>query len=265
MKWPKQLSFIRHGQSAYNAIKKQRDSSPVYKEFRELFEKEYHSIVDERWASKRLKDLARKAWMELRPSVGDAETPLTKEGWRQSEVTGTQLKVMRFEVPDVIYVSPYLRTQQTLEGLTKGYPKLGRARVIFDERLREQEHGIRTIYSDWRIFMVFHPEQALLYRLEGEYQYKFPNGENKPMVRDRVRSMVSTIIRENSGEGVMLISHHLVLLSLRANLERWNREKFIAVDQKETPVNCGVTVYCGLPSRGKNGKICLEGYNQKLY
>lgn len=104
-----------------------------------------------------------------------------------------------------------------------------------------------------------------MFKLEGDYEYRFLNGENKADVRDRVRSFLTTLIRENAGQNVLVVSHHLTLLSLRSNLERWGREKFIETDRNDKPINCGVTIYRGNSEQGNDGKLILEGYNQKLY
>jgi broad specificity phosphatase PhoE len=107
--------------------------------------------------------------------------------------------------------------------------------------------------------------QGLLYKLQGDYEYRFLNGENKADVRDRSRSFLSTLIREHAERKVLVISHHLTLLSFRANLERWGREEFIEADRNDKPINCGVTVYKGDPQQGKNGRLSLEIYNKRLY
>lgn len=258
------MVFIRHGESAYNIFKKQKETNKVYQEFRKLFEKEYAKADRVDWPSKKLISLSKKAWSEFKLGVSDYNTPLMPSGKLQAEETGRQL-AKEIPFPDVIYVSPYLRTRQTLEGLIRGYPKLAKVKVISEERIREQEHGLSTVYNDWRIYLTLHPEQALLRKLETDYEYRFLNGENKADVRDRGRSFLGTLVREHAGRNILMISHHLTLLSLRANLERWDREKFMEVDKTEKPINCGVTIYKGDSKKGKDGKIFLGVYNKKLY
>ncbi len=264
MKWPNALTFIRHGQSSYNLLKKKKEEGASYHVFKERFEKEFKNATHEDWASEELKYLARQVWQDTKLGVSDYNTPLTEEGVRQAEETGRRLKEEAV-IPEVVYVSPYLRTRQTLEGLMRGLPELKKASVVSEERIREQEHGLATIYNDWRVYFVFNPVQALHFNLETDYEYRFLNGENKADVRDRVRSFLGTLIREHAGGKVLIISHHLTLLSLRANLERWDREKFIEVDKNDKPVNCGVTTYRGDIAQGRDGRLLLETYNQKLY
>ncbi|PIR44077.1 hypothetical protein COV23_01850 [Candidatus Wolfebacteria bacterium CG10_big_fil_rev_8_21_14_0_10_31_9] len=264
MKWPNSLTFIRHGESTFNYLKIKKQKNPEYKIFYELFDKEFAFAQDENWPSEELKILAKKIWQDTRLSVSDYNTPLTDEGFNQARKTGEAL-VNKINLPNVIYVSPYLRTRQTFEAIKEKWPELSNVKIVYEERIREQEHGIGTIFNDWRIYYVFNPLQGLLFKLEGNYAYRFLNGENKADVRDRVRSFLTTLIRENSSQNVLVISHHLTLLSLRSNLERWDREKFIGMDKDDKPINCGVTIYRGQSGQGKDGKLILEKYNQKLY
>lgn len=267
MKWPTSVAIIRHGESAYNVLKQiKKDGSSAFGAFEDRFWKEYKTACDEHWVSEELRTLAAAARGELADtfSQGDYLTPLTDEGIRQARETGARL-MRHVSAPDVIYVSPYVRTRHTLECILETCPALRNAPVIYEERIREQEHGLATIYNDWRLYLVYNPEQAILYKRGGIYEYRFLNGENKADVRDRVRDFLATLVREHAGERVLMISHHLTLLAFRANLERWDREEFMRVDSRETPINCGVTIYRGDPAEGKDGRLMLETYNSKIY
>ncbi len=264
MKWPNSLTFIRHGESAYNELKLRKLENPEYAHFKELFDRDFAVAEDERWPSEELKTLARSIWQKTKLTVSDYGTPLTQVGYEQARKTGSELSKV-IAVPDIIYASPYLRTRQTLQGIQEGWPELVKVKIVPEERIREQEHGMSTVFNDWRVHYTLDPLQGLLYKLEGDYEYRHLNGENKADVRDRVRSFLATLIREESGKNVLMISHHLTLLSLRSNLERWDRERFIKADEIEKPINCGVTIYKGNPNVGKEGRLILDTYNKKLY
>ncbi len=267
MKWPQSMTFIRHGESAYNVLKKiKKDDGSAFAKFETQFWKEYEALHDETWVSTELKQLAELARKELIDtfSKGDYSTPLTEAGERQAEETGTHL-LEHITLPDIVYVSPYLRTRQTFAGLVRGCPALAQCRVVFEERIREQEHGLSTIYNDWRIYLVYNPAQAVLFKRNGDYEYRFLNGENKSDVRERARSFITTLIREHAEQNVLVVSHHLTLLSLRANLERWDKDEFIRVDRTETPINCGMTIYQGDPAQGSDGRFIMKEYNTQLY
>lgn len=264
MKWPTTLIFIRHGESAFNALREKKRHIENYDEFRDLFTEEFSQATTPNWPSKKLTKMANDIWTQCRLEESDYDTPLTDTGRSQARTTGEELAKQSY-LPDVVFVSPYVRTRQTLEEIQKGWPALRNVRVVSEERIREQEHGLSTLYNDRSVYFTLNPLQGLLYKLEGSYAYRYPNGENKADVRDRVRSFLSTTIREYPEKTVLSISHHLTLLSLRANLERWDREQFMKVDSEDFPINCGVTVYKGDPRKGQNGRLELESYNQKLY
>ena len=84
-------------------------------------------------------------------------------------------------------------------------------------------------------------------------------------VRQRNLSWIATLTREFAGKRVMAITHHLTILSTRANFERLSPERFIHLDEHEKPVNCGVTRYEGNPAVGRQGRLELAEYNRKYY
>ena len=86
-----------------------------------------------------------------------------------------------------------------------------------------------------------------------------------PDVRERNRSIINTVIREYSGQNVMMVTHHLSILAFRANFERLGEQGFIDLDQHEKPINCGVTIYRGNPDMGEEGRLLLDTYNERLY
>jgi broad specificity phosphatase PhoE len=256
MKWPSDLTFIRHDVSAYNVLKAKKEADPIYRLFVEMFRTNPDGETTKR--------VARQLWLKYKLDCSDAETPLIDSEAKQTQKTGQGIKKF-LRLPDIILVSPYRRAKDTLKGLTKGWPELAEVKTLEEERIREQEHGLAALYNDWRIFQVFHPEQRLLYEQDGSYRYRYPQGENVPDVRVRSALMIETFIREYSGKTVMCICHHLNILAMRANLERLNEEQFLSLDAKDKPINCGVTVYRGDPKQGKNGRLVLDFYNKKFY
>ena len=113
------------------------------------------------------------------------------------------------------------------------------------------------------MFHVFHPEQKDLHDLMGPYWYTYPQGESVCDVRDRARSITTTLTREHACQDVLVFTHHLTILSFRANLERLSPEQFMHLDEHEKPVNCGITLYRGDASRGEDGRLGLEFYNKR--
>lgn len=256
MKWPIELTLIRHGQSAYNVLKARKANDEAYQRFVQLYRTHPNAAET--------KELAHELQERFALGVGDYETLLTQEGERQALITGQKLRE-RSELPEIIFYSPYRRTRQTLEHLKAGWPELGEVRTVEDDRIREQEHGLAVLYNDRRIFHTFHPEQRQLQALQGSYWYQYPQGESVSMVRDRVRSMVGTLVREYSGWRVLMVTHHLTILSIRGIMERLTPEEFQRLDEHDKPVNCGVTTYHGEASLGRDGRLMLKDYNRRFY
>ncbi len=256
MKWPETLTLIRHDSSAYNVLKPLKEKSPLYQEFLQLYNKDPNSDLCKRLA------LDVKEEISLRRA--DHNTPLAQGAGHQSETMAINLK-NRIDLPDVIFVSPYDRTISTLDMMIKGWPELANVKIIKEERIVEQDHGLVTIFSDNKVFYTLYPDQRELMSLQGEYRYRFPQGENVPDVRERVRSWINTVSRDYATKNVLAVTHHLTILSLRANLERLNEEDFLNIDNHEKPINAGVTIYKGYSNEGQDGHLKLDVYNSKLY
>ena len=259
MKWPETLTIVRHGESQYNQLRQTKEADPTY----QLFKKAYNR---RRQDPETVRELAESLVKDgsLLVGRGDYETELTEIGRHQALTTGTRLGNI-IGLPDVVFVSPYRRTQHTYELMTEGWPELSEVPGVEEERLREQEHGLALLYSDWKIFQTLHPEQEQLRNLEGPYWYRYPQGESVPDVRERSRSLLRTITRDYQEQDVLAVTHHLHILSLRANLERLGANEFIRLDHEQKPINCGVTVYRGERDLGRDGKLVLDIYNKQLY
>lgn len=257
MKWPMQIDLIRHDKSAYNALRVVKEENPDYQEFKELYDLHGPRHKRVKWLAEKVKD-------KIRLDVGDWNTPLHESAGHDAKTVGARLRESQ-PLPDVIFVSPYLRTVDTLSWLKEGWPELKDVPTFEDDRIREQEHGLAILYNDWRIFHVFFPEQRDLFDLEGRYRYRYPQGENVPDVRERNHSFSGMLIREYAGKRVLVVTHHLNILAIRANWERWSEARFIHEDEHNKPINCGVTTYVGYPEMGRDGKLLLKSYNRKLY
>ena len=256
MKWPESLTLVRHDTSAYNDLKPQKEKDPLYRQFVKAYEKNPDAENTRRLALE-IKD-------NFSLNHGDHDTPLaTDSGW-QAEKVGEQLK-NKISLPHVIFVSPYMRTQDTLTHMIKKWPELKEIKTVEEERIREQDHGLTILYNDWRVFNALNPEQRELYKKQGEYWYRFPQGENVPDVRERLRSWAGALTRDYNDENVLAVTHHLSILSLRANLERLGEKDFLRLNSEEKPINAGVTIYRGVPTEGREGRLKLETYNAKLY
>ncbi len=262
MKWPKQLVLIRHAESAFNAMKLKRDADPEYQEFRKLYEEASKKGFQ---FSKRTVALAQKLRQKYALGVSDSETPLTANGLDQALHTGKGL-AQHLLKPDVIFVSPYLRTQQTLLQIMRGHKELrDKVKIVPDERIRERNIGLLELFSDWKILNTLYPEQGQLQRLQGSFYYRYPQGESIVDVQSRNRQWFQTLTRDFSEKVVWAITHHLTILSIRSLLERWTPDQFMDADQNHTPRNCSLTIYRGHCKKGVDGKLLLQDYNKIFY
>ena len=84
--------------------------------------------------------------------VRQGNTPITQRGEEQARITGRKMRESGVSCPDVIFVSPYLRTEETLRILQEEWPDLLKAKVYRDERIREKDHGLAFLYNDLRIY-----------------------------------------------------------------------------------------------------------------
>lgn len=261
MKWPEWLYWFRHAQSEYNVLRGKKAEDPLYQEFVRSF--------DEDSTSAKTKALAVAIYERYSLDCGDYNTPITDEGEDQSFATGQKMPEI-IEVPDVVFLSSYDRPAQTWKKIKEGWATrsdidLANIKVVKEPRLREQDHGLAIIYNDWRVFQTLHPEQKILREKAGPYWYTYPQGENVPEVIERVRSWIGTLVRDYSEQKVLVVSHHLTLLSFLAAIQRWDDEEFIRWDEEKKPINCGLTTFRGNPDIGDNGRLELIRYNQKLY
>jgi broad specificity phosphatase PhoE len=255
MKWPSLLTLIRHDVSRYNALKEAKLSDPDYQRLIKLFEEDPGSPL--------ARSLAQEIGHRFALQVSDAHTPLEIAESEQAVATGAALSG-RQALPDVIFVSPYLRAKQTLQAMITGWPELADIKTIEDERIREQEHGLSLLY-DRKVFFILFPDQRILHAQEGSYYYRFPQGENVPDVRLRNRSWLGALTRDFGAMNIMVVTHHLNILATRGNLERLPAEEFQHLDENEKPINLGVTTYEGEPQEGRDGRLVLTGYNKALY
>ncbi len=256
MRCPAEVAIVRHGESAYNALKTIRDNDPLYKQFRAAYDKD--------WRSLDAQTLALAVKYKYYPGVSQHYTPIIDEGKRQAKSTGANLK-KEMPLPDIVFVSPSPRTQDTFDCMKDGWPELGRVGVYFDERIREQEHGLVTLFNDMKVFFALNPWQRDLHDVDGEYFFKFPNGENVPDTNLRVGLWLNEVKEKFAGKVILAVSHFRAILSVRTVLEKLSPEEFVRIDREEKPINCGVTMYRKSPRHGKSGELVLEYYNKKLY
>lgn len=283
---PETLTLLRHAETPYNALAKQMSAWPSFQAFHGQFKREYYqnpkertvrddldlAVLQKEWPSKRLEDLALSFYKDIRKIMGgisDFDMPITEEGRSQAEETGKHIAT-HVPKPDIIYLSPYLRPRQTLDGILKHAPADWLSVPQWEhESLREQEHGMKSVFNDWRLNYVFQPMEMLHYLRNGSYSHRYHGGESRPDVRDRGSRFIGRLRRKHVGKNVLAVAHHLTKLAIMGELLHWTRNQFIDWDENRKPVNCGVTIFRREKGASRTGRDVLrldeKEYSMKLY
>jgi broad specificity phosphatase PhoE len=219
--WPARLCVVRHGESSGNVA---RDTAEL----------------------DRLERIA----LDTR----DVDVPLSDLGKRQAAALGTWLAALPpEEQPTVVWVSPYVRAQQTAEiAISAGELDVG---LVVDERLREREFGVlygltrRGIEAQW-------PDEAARRSAIGKFYHRPPGGESWTDALLRVRSVVADMRRDCAGERVLVVAHQVVVLLVRYVVEGMTEHEILAIDREGDVANCAVTTYVAHGDR-----LELERYN----
>lgn len=243
------LTLVRHGQSEYNRHRANLIKSEPYSRF-------LSRLNSPNGNEEELDILARELVSSNKAFEKTSEIPLSEVGRQQALTTGNMLKQL-IEVPDIVYLSPYRRAQETMECFRISWPELGDIEAITDTRLREQDHGKFLRFGDWKVFCHFFPEQEILRRQIGRYAYRFPEGESIADVVTRANDFLEETSREHRGRSVFVLSHEMTILSIRGKADSVGPEEIMARYKERKVFNCSVTVY-------KDGKVTNLD-NTKLY
>lgn len=220
--WPEVLWVVRHGESAGNVA-------------RDLAEAEERERID----------IAQR----------DNDVPLSDLGERQSEALGRWIADQPADQqPTVLWVSPYVRAQQTAELALKA-AGLDIPRVV-DERLREREFGVLDGLTRRGIEALFADESERRARL-GKFYHRPPGGESWSDVLLRLRACIDDMRRDCAGQRVLLVAHQVVVLLVRYVLEQMDEGQILAIDKLGDVANCSVTSY-----RLEDGAPILVRYNE---
>ena len=143
---------------------------------------------------------------------------LTERGWEQALSAGNALRKIISDETVCFFVSPYVRTRETLHAIARAFGGLSRLRWIEDPRIREQDFGN---FQD--------PERTIKFKEErkrfGSFFYRFPDGgESAADVFDRVSSFMESMVRhwENHTdvENYVLVIHGVTVRKTELSVVR---------------------------------------------
>lgn len=208
---PRDLVFIRHGESEANVVQKTDD----------------HGINPE--IARAI--MARPDWQH-RLSPRGVEQAKTAKQWLEANLGG----LASF---DTIYVSPFVRTRETAYYL--GGDELDG--WITDDRLVERSWGIYGKHSrrqQEELFPLTFSEKRV-----NPWYSSLDGGESQPMVSLRFRDIQGTWHREQAMSRVAVVCHGDFMNNARYNIERMLPEEWEAVDRNPALAfrNCMILQY----------------------
>jgi broad specificity phosphatase PhoE len=166
--------------------------------------------------------------------IPDHALPLTQRGEQQVGAVAAEIRALLVPGPVAVYVSPYLRTRQTVELLDVGDLA---ERTSAEPRLREQDWGNLQDPVEQEV-------QKRLRHEFGHFFYRLPHGESGADVDDRVASFLAELelrmlTQPGHPDTVLVVSHGLAMRLLCRRLFSWSIELF---ESLSNPNHCSYRV-----------------------
>ena len=161
---------------------------------------------------------------------------LTKNGWKQSAKAGLWIKGNMGDRFDVIYMSDYPRSLQTVEAMCL---KNGIQRT--DERLRERDlHNFASMTHGEKLKKLGGTDQFLKQYM---YEWTPDGGEDMSSVIKRAYSFLNDCLAVPNTSRILVVSHYYVIHALRLlllNIPQASRSDFMV---KERAIKNGQVFY----------------------
>lgn len=282
----KTITFVRHLESKYNEYKELIKNNPIYQQF-----------IEEKNIEKK-SELAEQLATNFFQNVGiDYETELSTLGHQQGEKIWkiyAKLIAQHPELfPDIIYVSPYLRTRLTthyflkdIQGLDIDFEKLtnedkledliiwtfqGKEFAIkIDERIRERDHGSNVVPSFIREFkQEKNWYRSLLNKQQNEQVHYFTApewGESQVQTNARAKLFWKDIFAKEEYKNILVFSHHLTIIGTLLSIFGGSFQTFYKLNELRKPANGSLTILSQIPKteKGSENKFRIAGYNLSL-
>ncbi len=280
------ITIVRHQHSRYNEYSDLIQKTPEFAEF----------MASQNIARKH--ELADIFLEDFIRTIGiDYDTQLSTKWHQDWETLGknyAQLIKQSPELfPDLIYVSPYVRTRRTtyhqfrhIEGLDMDIEKLineeeledliiwsfeGKDIAIkIDERIREREHGSNMVPGFIRKFLIWEKKVfRLLDKMQKEKIYYFTSpdgGESQAQTNARSESFLNRIQEKKKFENIYIESHHLTEIWALLSIFGWSFQTFYKLNELWKPANGSFTVLSQIPKTQKweENKFRVSAYNLSL-
>ncbi|WMV07610.1 hypothetical protein MTR67_000995 [Solanum verrucosum] len=187
-------------------------------------------------------------------AVPDHKVQLTEKGKEQAKNAGEVIRSVVGNCKVYFYVSPFLRTRETLKEISESFSSNEIIGVREECRLREMD------YAKFQ-----NTEKMEEYKKEreryGKFFYRFPHGESAADVYDRVSGFMESLWRDiemeeicESGSddnlNIVIISHGLTIRIILMRLFKWTAEE---VESLISPKNGEIRIL----ELGHEGKYSL--------
>jgi len=280
------ITFIRHLESKYNEYKELIKSNLDYQEFMTTQD------------ISRKKELAHILLQDFFAQVGiDYETWLSSQ-WHQDWELLSKLYAQLIQnspqlFPDLIYVSPYVRTRATAHYLLKNiqwldidFSKLideekledliiwsfnGHDIAIkIDERIRERDHWSNVAPSFIRDFWSWEKNyHDMLTKIQREkiYYHTSPSWwESQAQTNARSKEFLLRNFEKNKFKNILVVSHHLTMIWALLSIFGWSFQTFYKLNELWRPANGSFTFLSQIPKTeiGEENKFRVSGYNLSL-
>lgn len=230
--YPKQLIFVRHGESEFN-------KANITVGLTSASQRKYFS------------------------NISDQKVSLTGLGVNQATLTGKGLLNANIDF-NYAYHSGYNRTKSTLFNILDGLPENIRKNIVIKENfnLRERETGYTLGMTKKEIKDIF-PFIDEYFKKTGQFFSRPIGGESICDLYNRIKICLNEIFKETKGKKVLISTHGRVIQVARFILEDdWsldNIEKFLS---NTGPKNCGVTLF---NYNKRKNKMFLTDYDRVFY
>jgi probable phosphoglycerate mutase len=185
----------------------------------------------------------------------DADLTLTPHGRSQARALGRWIARSGGPLPQSLWVSPYVRAQETAEAVLATLEDAGvpLPDVRTDERLRDRELGVLEMLTSAAIEL-HHPAEAARRRRLGELRWRPPGGESNADVALRLRSMLRDLYESEADRRVLLVAHDAVVFMLRHVIDDLDEAELIEVARTGAVGNTSITSW----SRTEEGRLQLD-------
>merc|ERR1719410_1118916 len=159
---------------------------------------------------------------------------LTQQGREEALQTGRNLKSLVGSETIKFIVSPYVRTQETMNGIAFAFGGRSEVDTSEDPFIREQDFGnfesgnMKELHKEKKAF--------------GKFYYRFPEGESPADVYNRAGIFLETMYRRWETyyvDNLVIVSHELFIIVFLMRMFRWPVRDFYAFEDVK---NCTLVV-----------------------